>query len=60
MCFADIGEREEALKYGKVYDIHGLPPYLDVPSSWPDPGWGYRNGLPEPKMQSFFKRLFGG
>jgi len=29
MCFADLAEREEALRYGKVYDIHGSPPYAD-------------------------------
>jgi len=33
MSFADISEREEALKYGKVYDIDGSPPYTDVPTN---------------------------
>jgi len=31
MCFADLEERQEALRHGKVYDIDGSPPYDEAP-----------------------------
>jgi len=58
MSFADLHERETALKHGRVYDLDGLPPYGESPTSPVVKGGPPRPPCHEGPGKKFFLAVF--